>query len=59
MNINVTMKNVYGNDIIYPACETSRIFAQMAGQKTLTMRTIMLIKQLGYTVRVVSDIVEL
>ena len=40
--------NVYGEDRIYPACEKSKVFARIAGRKTLTAETIALIKQLGY-----------
>ena len=34
--IYVTIKNVYGNDLIYPACDDSNVFAELIGQKTLT-----------------------
>ncbi len=50
--ILVTIKQVYGEDKIYPACEKAEVFARMTGCKTLTARTIDYIKQLGYTVNV-------
>lgn len=52
MKILVSIKNVYGNETVYPECETAKVLAQLAGQKTLTTRTIQLIKQLGYTIQV-------
>ena len=50
--LKVTKKNVYGTITIYPACEQSKLFAQIAGTKTLKLHTINLAKQLGYTFEV-------
>jgi hypothetical protein len=54
MKIQVQLKNVYGRETIYPVCVSAKIFASIAGQKTLTEREIQKIKDLGYTVEVVS-----
>ena len=45
----IEIKDQYGNDVVHPACETSRLLAQIAGTKTLTLDTIMYAKRLGYT----------
>lgn len=45
--VKVQIKNVYGNELIYPACEQSEIFAKIAGSQTLTQQTIDYMKQLG------------
>jgi hypothetical protein len=50
MKIFVTVKNVYGNDLIYPACEKSRLLAELAGRKTLTKSDLRTIRALGYEV---------
>ena len=52
MSITVTIKSNYGQEAIYPACEASKVFAALAGTKTLTRKDIDLIKQLGYSVAV-------
>lgn len=52
MQIEVT--NNYGQEAIYPACEVSRVFASIAGTKTLTRQTLELAKQLGYEVEVAT-----
>lgn len=52
MSITVEIKNVYGNKMVYPACETSKIFASIACQKTLSEHTIANIKELGYKIQV-------
>ena len=57
--IKVTIKNVYGNQTIYPACESAKIFARLAGTKTLTMDAIQDIKKLGYTVHVCQPALSL
>jgi len=50
MNIYVNEKSVYGNTMIYPACDKAMAFANIAGTKTLTFETITEIKNLGYDV---------
>jgi hypothetical protein len=50
MHIKVTLKNVYGTEILYPACDKAKHFAALAKTKTLTWASIKLIKALGYRV---------
>lgn len=52
MTITVQIKNVYGNETIYPVCEKARLFAALAGTKTLTLVAIAQIKLLGYAITV-------
>lgn len=56
MSIQVTIKQVYGNELIYPACPKAHTFATMLGQSTLTRRDIASIKALGFTVNVTPSI---
>lgn len=56
MKIQVTIKNVYGNDLIYPVCETSKNLADLADKRTLTHREIKIIKRLGYSIEVVAAV---
>lgn len=51
MEILVEVKTVYGNQVIYPACDKSRIFAEMLNQKTLTHRDLCKIESLGFTIK--------
>jgi hypothetical protein len=50
LTIVVTTRTVYGNPVIYPACDQSRTFAQLAGTKTLTLQALQKIKALGYEI---------
>ncbi len=59
MSIKVEIKNVYGNQVIYPACEKAALFAELAGTKTLTTHAIQTIKKIGYTIEVVQSLVRL
>lgn len=52
MKIIVEIKNVYGNELIYPVCEESKKFIMLTGKKTLGRSDISTIKSLGYTVEV-------
>lgn len=54
MSVQVQVKNVYGNETIYPVCDKAKTFASMVGQKTLTRDNIEHIKKLGYSVEVVQ-----
>ena len=57
--IKVEIKNVYGKETIYPACEQAQIFAELVGQKTLTKGDIIKIKRLGYEIEVIQNAVKL
>ncbi len=55
MKIQVTIRNVYGNETIYPACPNSQLFAKLLKQTTLTRSDLSIIKQLGYEVEVMMQ----
>jgi hypothetical protein len=55
MTLQVSIRNVYGRDVVYPVCETSKLFAELARQKTLTDRELSILKKLGYTFEVVPQ----
>ena len=50
--IEVRVKDVYGNQMIYPVCDAAKVFAAIAGTKTLTQHTLLLIKKLGYDISI-------
>ena len=52
MEIVVMIKNVYGNELIYPVCDKAKRFALLSGRKTLSPRDIEIIEELGFSVRV-------
>lgn len=52
--IKVTLRNVYGEEKIYPACTQAEAFAEIANQKTLTYSQIEIIKRMGFTVEIVN-----
>ena len=49
-SITVKIKNVYGEDKVYPVSDEAILFACIAGTTTLTSSTINMIKQLGYSI---------
>ena len=59
MSIRVKVRNVYGRDLVYPACEVAKTFAKLVRQETFVPRDIQLIKDLGYKIEVVQDTKEL
>lgn len=59
MKITVRIGRNWGNEAIYPVCESAKLFAEIAGTRTLTRSTIQTIKQLGYAVVVQANEVEL
>jgi hypothetical protein len=55
MEITVRITQVYGARTVYPVCETAKIFADIAGTKTLKPTTINSIKALGYKINVEQE----
>ena len=50
MEITVKRKTVYGNETIYPVCDTAICLTMLGDTKTLTPRQINIIKALGYKI---------
>lgn len=57
--IHVKVKTNYGNQTIYPNCESSKTFCQMLDQKTLTPLNIKYIRELGYQLIIDPQEVEI
>ena len=55
----VTIKNVYGKEMIYPGNSVAQIFADIARQTTLSRDTLKLAQALGYKVEVKQVELEL
>lgn len=51
MKITVEVKTQWGNEeVVYPVCKTAKLFAALAGTRTLTPQARTVIKQLGYAI---------
>ncbi len=50
MTMTIKIKNVYGNELVYPADETAKKFADLLGTKTLPHWALCKIEALGYTI---------
>jgi hypothetical protein len=46
--IKAKEKNVYGNNLLYPACEVSQMFCDIALSKTLTPHILNIAAKNGY-----------
>lgn len=55
MKIQIVIKNIYGNKTIYPFCDQSKLFARLAGTKTLTHSALITIEALGYEIETVQN----
>ena len=53
--ITIQIKSVYGQDKIYPICDTAKLFASIAGTKTITKDALIMIHQLGFKIEVEHD----
>jgi hypothetical protein len=49
--ITVNIEPQYGKWVYYPACSDAKVFAEIAGTKTLTEQTLAHIRELGYEVK--------
>ena len=54
MKIQVEVRNVFGNRLIYPVCENAKKFANLTGKKTLSIDALKLIESLGYMVEPIT-----
>lgn len=55
MKVQVEISEVYGVAKVYPICETAKIFAKIAGTKTLTTETLKNMEKLGYELEVITS----
>jgi hypothetical protein len=55
MNIEVKIKNVYGNQRIYPVCQNAKLFCALTKTETITFQSLDVIKALGYKIVVVQE----
>jgi hypothetical protein len=55
--VEVELRNVYGNNLMYPVNTTARIFAKLLGVKTFNRQQVQGMRDLGYVVgHVVSEV---
>jgi hypothetical protein len=52
MMIEVEVRDVYGQPKYYPVCDKAKLFAEIAGMKTLPIDILKKIEMLGYRVAV-------
>ena len=52
--LQVSIKNVYGVERIYPHCEQSEVFDILTNSRTLSENSIKWIKTLGYEFEVIT-----
>ena len=55
MEIEVQVKTVYGNNLIYPICNKAKSFTTLTKTKTLSREDIAVIKALGYSVKATAQ----
>jgi len=52
MKIEIQIKNVYGNELIYPICKIGKAFANIAKTKTLSIQVLQTIADMGFDIEV-------
>jgi hypothetical protein len=48
MNIEIEIRSQYGNTLAYPVCTGAKLFARIAGTKTLSSQALKDIQALGF-----------
>ena len=59
MKVWVLVRMVFGNETVYPVCEKAKLFAKIAGTKTLCPTALSSIKALGYEIEVIPSKLEI
>lgn len=57
--IVVEVRNVYGNQNIYPLCDNARAFAKLTGKKTLSHADLITIGALGFGLNVKQPVFKI
>lgn len=57
--VQIQVRSVYGNDLIYPIDENAKRFAKIAGKKTLSLSDVINIQLLGFKVEQVHPALTL
>lgn len=55
MKAQIEIKNIYGNETVYPVNDTAKLLCEMAGTKTFTPKTISVARKLGYEFEVIQS----
>jgi hypothetical protein len=55
-SITVEVRNVYGNTLVYPICDTAKLFARIANKSTLNASILNDVVQLGFQVNTTSSV---
>lgn len=53
--VKITVRNVYGNDLIYPANALAENFAKLTGQKTFSHAHLQTIEAMGFSIVQISQ----
>jgi len=48
--ITIEIRSQYGNTVAYPACQAAKLFARIAGTKTLSTQALKDIQALGFDI---------
>jgi hypothetical protein len=56
MELTVKVKQVYGNDMIYPVNDTAQKFSNLIGKKTFSRVDLAIISNLGYKITQVQEV---
>ena len=59
MKVWVLVRVVYGCETAYPVCDKAKLFAKIAGTKTLGPTVLSSIKALGYEIEVIPSKLEI
>ena len=51
LEIIVKLKNVYGNELVYPANDRAEMFLNLTGKKTFSRAELEILKKVGYVVK--------
>ena len=52
MTLSVRIKNIYGNELVYPVCDKAHLMIDLMNVKTFMPHHIRTLKDLGYIIQV-------
>lgn len=57
--LHLNIKNVYGKELLYPACSFGKMICKLKGTTTITQADILILESAGYEVKILNKLVEM
>lgn len=54
--LSLIRKNVYGRELIYPACDISRLLVKLTDRKTFDENDLSVLREIGFELKITDEV---